>query len=176
MFYISKKSFVWFWCCSKSAIRPPSASFCSTRIPSPILATGLPATQSGIIESEPWSCICIEIEWHAGGCSAGHPYHLFLIKMKSFAEADCFLHAVDWCMCVCVWMDMPARFTTSSFLLPVLCPCQCIKMTPFQIRWQIATWQIMQMAQWWRTYLLGAQLFLDGPNVWCLARFVGADS
>lgn len=84
----------------------PSTSLCSTGIPFPIPATGLAATQSGIIESAPWSCICIEIEWHARGCSAGHPYHLFLIRMKSFADADCFLFffspVYTWLVCVCV--------------------------------------------------------------------------
>lgn len=162
VFYISKKrnEYYDFWCCSNSAIRPPCASLFSTRIPPPIPATGLPATHSGIIESEPWSCICIEMEWHAGGCSAGHPYHLFLIKMKSFAEADCFLLSVDLCVGVCVWYrECPYASLPPLVLLSIVCPCQCIKMTPFQIRWQIATWQIMQMAQWWHTYLLVAQLF-----------------
>lgn len=145
----------------------PSALLCSTGIPFPIPATGLAATQSGIIESAPWSCICIEIEWHARGCSAGHPYHLFLIRMKSFADADCFfgfflacIHLISVCLCVCLHASLPP-----FGLLPILCPCQCIKMISFQIGWQFTTWKTMQMAQWWYIYLLEAQLFLDCPTV-----------
>lgn len=70
------------------------------------------------------------------------------------------IHLISVCLCACLHASLPP-----FGLLPILCPCQCIKMISFQIGWQFTTWQTMQMAQWWYIYLLEAQLFLDCPTV-----------
>lgn len=70
------------------------------------------------------------------------------------------IHLISVCLCVCLHASLPP-----FGLLPILCPCQCIKMISFQIGWQFTTWKTMQMAQWWYIYLLEAQLFLDCPTV-----------
>ena len=118
-------------------IRPLSLLFGSTRILFSIPARGLPATHSEIIESEPWSYICIEMGRHAGGCRT------LISFVFNLNEEFCWgrlFPAYSWLLCVRV---CPCTYMLHWLLLfSIRCPCQCITMTPFQIGWQIAIRQI----------------------------------
>lgn len=174
-----KKSDLWFWCFSNPAIRPPPAIFCSTRIPFPIPAKGLPATQCNNWKQT------MKLYLHRNEVTCRRlqcrtPISFVFNQNEKFCWgrlfSECSWLAYEYvcvrvCVFVCEWLHVSPP---PLVLLSILSPCQCIKMTPFQIRWQIATWQIMQMAHWWQTYLLGAQLFFDGTTVFALS--VGADA
>ena len=75
-----------------------------------------------------------------------------------------FLHGLGWCVrvCACTHVCLHAPLNP-PVLLSIFCPCQCIKMTPFQIKWRIVTQLTMQVARRYNNYFLEAQLFLNGP-------------
>lgn len=65
---------------------------------------------------------------------------------EKFCWGRLFFPPYSWFVDVCVG----ARVCACNTPPPPLCvlrPCRCVPMTPFQIRWQIATRKIMQMQQ-----------------------------